>query len=247
MEFKTCTNCEKTKPITEFYKSSNYQGGYMTHCKKCKREYQRNYNKTKGKKETKEKRHQRYIKESLTDGARYRVGLKYVLDMPTENHQKCTKCGKWKILECFRIEKKYKHRSIYRRTTCNECGRKPKKSRNPENYPLLCSICGRRFAKKEHLSNHRTRIHGIKLYGEIRLPRKRKSFKEIKNDDKIRSFLNTYLGGNGCCLYCGEIDFWKLNNHHPWKRRKKTFTITLCENHHTLFTRSVPFLLEGWY
>lgn len=66
-----------------------------------------------------------------------------------------------------------------------------------------------------------------------------------KNDENPR--VKLYLSGDGCCLYCGETDFWKLNNHHPWKKTDPYFTVTLCENHHTLCTRGVPFFLEDWY
>lgn len=235
MEYKTCIRCGISKPLTEFH---IYNNKPTSKCKECQKQYQKEYRKRKP--EPRKKRRRRYIKESLETGMRYRVGLKYVLDMPTTTHQKCTKCGQWKTLEHFRVEKKYKHRSTYRRTICKECDKKPKKVRDSENHPITCSTCGKRFKKREYMLIHHQIIHGTGF------PRKRKSPEEIKCRNKERHALKRCLHGDGCCLYCGETDFWKLNNHHPWKEIDPNFTITLCENHHAAFTRNMPFILEEW-
>ena len=55
-----------------------------------------------------------------------------------------------------------------------------------------------------------------------------------------------YLKGDGCCLYCGEINPFMLNNHHIFGRKNSDFTITLCEDHHAPFTRGMPFVLTAW-
>ena len=67
-----------------------------------------------------------------------------------------------------------------------------------------------------------------------------------ENNPEKATFIN-YRSGDGCCLYCFEVLPWMLNNHHPWKAVDPDFTITLCENHHAVFTRGVPALLEDWH
>jgi len=206
MRFKTCSKCGASKPITEFY---TYNEKPTAKCKECLREYQRKY-------EPKEKRHQRYkrdyIKDSLKTGMRYRVGLKYILNMPTETHAKCTKCGQWKTLEHYRKEKtRPGHHPNYYRTTCKECD----------------AATGKKYYAKHYVPVP---------------PRPQKT--EEEKGEALQ--INRVLVGDGCCLYCGETDFWKLNNHHPWKKRDPNFTVTLCENHHAFCTRKLPFLLEEW-
>ena len=138
---------------------------------------------------------------------RYRVCLKYILDMPTETHAKCTKCRQWKTLENFRRESHATSRSNYRRTICKACDYKHKK----EHYVPAP-------------------------------PRPKKTEEERREENRMKSILE----GDGCCFYCGEIDFWKLNNHHPWKKIDPNYTLTLCENHHAFCTRGLLFLLEEW-
>lgn len=36
----------------------------------------------------------------------------------------------------------------------------------------------------------------------------------------------------GICLFCGEMDFMVLEEHHPDKEKMPNFTITLCANCH---------------
>jgi len=88
----------------------------------------------------------------------------------------------------------------------------------------------------------------------IKQPRKRQISKEIRKRKNVwlKKYFKTYgrtlkyLAGNGCCLYCWEINPFMLNNHHIWGKKNDSFTITLCEDHHAPFTRGMPFVLEGW-
>ena len=43
MERKRCTKCGAVKPVTEFYTRKEGRSGLRSHCKVCKREYQRKY------------------------------------------------------------------------------------------------------------------------------------------------------------------------------------------------------------
>jgi len=97
---------------------------------------------------------------------------------------------------------------------------------NIDYHDTICDECTRHDSRKRYVPH----------------PRPKKT-----EDPRLQRFLNWYLVGDGCCLYCGKTDFWKLNNHHPWKKIDPNFTITLCENHHTFCTRRLPFLLEEWY
>jgi hypothetical protein len=36
-EVKICINCDETKPLTEFYKSSKSKDGHQNMCKECQR------------------------------------------------------------------------------------------------------------------------------------------------------------------------------------------------------------------
>lgn len=40
---KTCSTCELTKPLSEFYKSPTCKGGYNSQCKDCRKEYRKEY------------------------------------------------------------------------------------------------------------------------------------------------------------------------------------------------------------
>jgi hypothetical protein len=40
---KTCGTCQRDLPVTEFWKSDSYSGGYYTYCKACAREYRLKY------------------------------------------------------------------------------------------------------------------------------------------------------------------------------------------------------------
>jgi len=42
IKIKTCTNCKKKKPLTQFNKDRQYFDGYNPKCRKCSNEY-RNY------------------------------------------------------------------------------------------------------------------------------------------------------------------------------------------------------------
>jgi len=69
---------------------------------------------------------------------------------------------------------------------------------------------------------------------------------QCKECMKLYMKIYGYLNGDGCCLYCGEINPFMLNNHHIFGRKNNDFTITLCENHHAAFTRRLPLVLEKW-
>lgn len=208
MEHKTCIKCGQTKPLTDFHV---YNKKISSKCRECHKQYQKEYRKRKP--EPKQKRRKRYIKESLDTGMRYRVGLKYILDMPTETHAKCTKCGQWKTLEHYRKDNSQSSsRPNYYRTICVEC------ESNRE----------RKYRKKHY----------------VPAPRRPQKTEREKREEY---YIDSILSGDGCCIYCGETTFWKLNNHHPWKKRDPNFTVTLCENHHAFCTRKLMFLLEDWY
>ena len=42
MESKTCTKCNETKPIDDFYENKKYKNNRTSYCKSCLREYNRN-------------------------------------------------------------------------------------------------------------------------------------------------------------------------------------------------------------
>lgn len=71
--------------------------------------------------------------------------------------------------------------------------------------------------------------------------------KKSKTHLKTKAFLKRLLNGDGCCLYCGQIDPFNLQNHHPWKKEDPHFTTTLCTKHHDYLTKERPFLLNKWY
>ena len=244
MDYKTCIRCGTTKPLTDFYV---YGTNVFKRCKECQKQHLKEYRKHKP--ESKEKRRKRYIKESLDSGMRYRVGLKYVLDMPTETHAKCTKCGQWKTLEHYRKEDSHPtSRPNYYRTICKECGlRSRRKIRLPEEYPVPCPTCGKRFKDVNGVKNHHRKTHKIILPRSPRKIKPPRPLKERKSIEKKQNFLYQYLLGDGCCFYCGKIEPWELNRHHIWGRKNSDFTITLCENHHAILSRHVPFLLGEWY
>ena len=49
---------------------------------------------------------------------------------------------------------------------------------------------------------------------------------------KIESRYYSAIHSLGMCLFCGEIDWRVLEEHHPDKEKMPDFTITLCANDH---------------
>jgi len=166
---------------------------------------------------TKESRREEYRRQAIKDDTMTRAGVAYITTAPIDNLRWCTKCKKYLPTENFR-KKKIKHSRFD----------------STEYYETLCLNCERRRGREKYVPHRR--------------PKRTKEEKRVYQENTwINQFLKRYLSGDGCCLYCGKTDFWKLNNHHLWGRKNSDFTVTLCENHHSFFTRGLPFLLEEWY
>ena len=132
--------------------------------------------------------------------------------------KKCTKCGEDQPLKNYYKDKRTKDR---RRTICKTCLSRIKK----EKY---------------------TYVQGPQKHYTPQEKRTRKN-------EQLKKYFKTYgrtlrlVAGDGCCLYCGEINPFMLNDHHIWGRKNSDFTITLCEDHHAPLTRGMSFVLEGWW
>jgi len=179
--------------------------------------------------------------------------------------KQCSKCKEWKPFSEFHIDKTRKDGYTYR---CKQCTKKYQKIikdkrkkwaaqyyldnrevilkkekeyrlKNPEQY--------RQKQKESYYLNRDKRLIKQAEY-------RKKNPKKITYKDKIYSFLygktnptyKGYLQGDGCCLYCGEINPFMLENHHVWGvNDDPDFTITLCANHHKPFIR-FPKMMENW-
>ncbi len=47
MKIKTCCNCEKDKPVTEFFKQSRAKDGFQSRCKECSADFKKYYQENK--------------------------------------------------------------------------------------------------------------------------------------------------------------------------------------------------------
>jgi len=45
VQTKTCTNCRRAKCLLDFYKNAAYKDGYTSHCKECRRAYEKKHRK----------------------------------------------------------------------------------------------------------------------------------------------------------------------------------------------------------
>lgn len=62
-----------------------------------------------------------------------------------------------------------------------------------------------------------------------------------KDQYKEKKFLKEFVSTDGCCLVCGEINPFMLEQHHPFGK-ENPFTITLCSNHHSIGHRFMAWL-----
>ena len=166
---------------------------------------------------TKKQRQKEYRRQAVKDGTMTRAGIAYITTAPINNLRWCIRCEKYLPTENFR-KTKIKHSRFD----------------NMAYHDTICNECSLRDGRERYVSHPRPK-------------RTKEEEKTYQENIWIHQFLKGCLGGNGCCLYCGKTDFWKLNNHHLWGRKNSDFTITLCENHHAFYTRGLPFLLEEWY
>ena len=81
---KTCTKCDQTKELSEFYKNKNYKDGHKNECKDCTAEYNR----------------QRYqtaeVKDAMRDSAfkiKYGISLQDYNLMYEQQNGSCKICG----------------------------------------------------------------------------------------------------------------------------------------------------------
>ena len=218
---KTCTQCGKTKNVSEFYEMKYnsiiknnrrvWIGPQWTaKCSECIRKNSREYLRKRRENQpprSPEKRREEYRIRCLKNGQTHKNGMKFVFEFPIGNLRKCTRC------------KEYRPSTRFTRTTRNKSG-----------FLTICKDCNNKRYHEKYEPK----------------PRKKTSSKTLKRRAKTRSFLNGFFEGDGCCLYCGECNPWMLNNHHPWKEEDPNFTVTLCENHHAPFTRGAPFILDNW-
>lgn len=122
---------------------------------------------------------------------------------------------------------------------------------SPINNLRKCTKC-KEYMSKENFTKTNNNKAGYYIQCKKCINKKRRKRYRKKHPKpppfnvKIYFFMDTIKKGDGSCLYCGETNFWMLNNHHPWKKHDPNFIITLCENHHALFTRGRRFLLQDW-
>lgn len=153
--------------------------------------------------------------------------------------------------QCKECEKKRKReRKIQMGTT-----QKTKNNRTPKfgmnyvfNFPInglhKCKKCGRH--KPYMFFTKRPKNKSSYQYTCRECDNKRKKLNYKKNFFISYKKGKSYKTGDGCCLYCGEINPFMLNNHHIFGRKNSDFTITLCENCHASFTRRMWFVLKAW-
>ena len=219
-ECKTCTGCGETKPISEFYElrhNSIQMGGRVVWVGARWNARCKTCIRRYSREYNRTHRKKPYPPEERRERYLKEAMKKGVTTRITMKYIFESPVGEFR--RCTRC-KQYKPQNRFTRTKENKAG-----------FKTVCKDCK---LKEYH-----------KYY--VPKPRKKQSLEQLKRNDKERMFISNFLSGDGCCLYCGELNPWMLNNHHPWKRRNPKFTVTLCENHHAPLTRNTPFILTNWY
>lgn len=143
VEFKKCTQCEQTKPISDFYTSSSTKDGYRCECKTCGINNMKTYQV-----KQKEKAHRKFLK--MASDYKFRRNLKYKPVHGTKYvTYTCLECGKqhtttWKlahevkfkcptrsyeqIVKTIKMKKKrFKNKNEYNLDTKKQSTKKPTK------------------------------------------------------------------------------------------------------------------------
>ena len=176
----------------------------------------------------------------------------------------CSRCKETKPLEEFHIDRSRKDHHCY---WCKSCIKKYQKSiphkrkewsRNYYETNKELVLGRQKRLRLENPEEYKTKHKKSYEKNKDKVLKKQKEYREtlpnhnIKN--KIYSFFygrtrnptGGYFKGDGCCLYCGEINPFTLENHHPFgKKTHPDFTITLCANHHSQLHRMMA-SLEDW-
>lgn len=123
---KVCIKCGMWKLLKEYHKNKNTKDGKSSYCKECQKEYDK----------------QKWLKKNPKE---IREGMK-----------KCTKCGKWKLLEEYHKAKKGKYG---RQSKCKECEKEYKKQweeSNPEYHKRYYKDNSEHYKKyrKQHYQNN---------------------------------------------------------------------------------------------
>lgn len=111
MENKTCTKCNETKPLTEFYKDSQKQSGYRPDCKDCNKQVSSEYAK------------RNRTKVNLNN-MKYKTGVDKNLynSLLLEQDNKCAICGCSQEENGKRFSIDHSHNSLLiRGLLCNKC------------------------------------------------------------------------------------------------------------------------------
>ncbi len=180
--------------------------------------------------------------------------------------KRCSRCKKYKSLDSFH---KDKHSRDNRTNWCKVCTKTYQDSRKDERKKYAADYYKKnrdrilkkekeyrlkhpeKYRQKQKESYYRNRDKRLAKMKERRdaNPQEYNEAKRISvflNGRKDSPYAVGYLKGDGCCLYCGEINVFMLENHHVWGvKNDPDFTITLCANHHKPFRR-FPKMMENW-
>lgn len=141
-ETKTCSQCSKTKPLSEFSKRASSKDGHTSYCKACAREYSRHYRAEN--REREKARHLQYYaghKEQDRDWHLqnlYGVTLADYNAMLESQDGKCAICGKTPEEAGERLHVDHDHKTgKVRELLCGKCNRMI--SQHDDNPALLRS------------------------------------------------------------------------------------------------------------
>jgi len=178
----------------------------------------------------------------------------------------CSRCKELKDIDDFHIDRSRKDGHVY---WCKSCVKEyqdsvPEKRKKWSNNHYVKNkeliLERQKKFRIEHPEEYKSRQKKSYLkHREKRLAkmkeRRDSNPKEYNESKRIYAFLKGrrknphykgYLEGDGCCLYCGEINPFMLENHHVWGvNEDPEFTITLCANHHKPFIR-LPEMMANW-
>jgi len=129
---KKCSNCEKTKSVSEFYKDNSRKDGLCRTCKECDREYQK----------------KRILKNKIKKSFKQCVTCGKTKPISEFNKDKSTK-DKHRH-KCKQCDREYQKALYYKNKEKQETKQEVKQ---PESYKKTCSYCGKTKTEDEFHKN----------------------------------------------------------------------------------------------